>query len=212
MKKFFLLTACLGAIGGASFAQQGSWYIGGNAGFSSTQEKTETSSVTLDGAKYTSWSFSPEVGTFLTNNFQLGVALSLAGDKREANDALKTTDRGSMLGGTVYGRYFFNTGAFRPFIGVNVSALPGSQITSRTGAADLKTKTMNLGANLNAGFALALSPVVTAVGSFGAVGFNQFTSEVDGSNVKHTSTTFGFKDAGTLGQRFNIGIYYTFSR
>lgn len=212
MKKFFLLTACLGAIGGASFAQQGSWYIGGNAGFALTQDKVETSGTTTDGMKYTSWSFSPEVGTFLSDNFQLGVALNIAGDKREANDVLKTTSRGTMVGGTVYGRYFFRGGAFRPFVGVAATVLPGNNIMSRTGAGDVKENTMAYGANLNAGFSLALSPTVMAIGSFGAVGFNQSTSEIDGSNIKHTRTTFGFENAGTLGQRFNVGIYYTFAR
>lgn len=212
MKKVILLAGCLAVMSSVSNAQEGSWYIGGNAGFASTQNKVETSGTTVNGEKYSSWSFSPELGTFLSDNVQLGVAFNIAGDTKEFNDVRSRIDRGTMFGGTLYGRYFFNGGAFRPFVGVSVSALPGNRITSVAGTADLKTNTMDLGANLNAGFALALSPTITAVGSFGAVGFQQKTSEVEGSNVKATSNTIGFQNAGTLGQRFTVGIYYTFSK
>ena len=184
MKKILFAAAIvLGSIGAK--AQQGSWYAGGNVGLSS-------SSVKNSDTKSSSWNFSPEVGTFLTDNVQLGVGLTLLGSKN--GDAYKT----SQTGATVYSRYFFGSNAFRPFVGVNVSALPGKMTNN-----GIERDFTSFGANLNAGFGYALSPKITAVGSFGALGFSSTKS----GDV--TTNTFGL-NAGTLGERFNVGIYYTF--
>ncbi len=184
MKTVFLVTTIiLGSI--AANAQKGSWYAGGNVGLSSSKVKGSD-------AKSSSWNFSPEVGTFLTDNVQLGVGLTLLGSK--TGDTYKS----SQTGATVYSRYFFGSNAFRPFVGLNVSALPG-KVTNNNVERDINT----FGANINAGFGYALSSKVTAVGSFGTLGFSTTkTGDV-------TTNNFGL-NAGTLGERFNVGIYYTF--
>ncbi len=190
----------------ATQAQEGSWYIGGNAGYHVTQQNLGGSK----GPKNTTWSFSPEIGTFLTDNFQLGAAITLAGQEQANYDTDKTVIKSNMTGGSVYARYFFGNGLFRPFVGMNVTVLPGSATYTDVTRSD-KYQTMNYGANINAGFALALSTRVTAVGSFGALGYNNTTTKLEGaSSSKQVTESFGFNDAGTLGQRFNVGIYYTF--
>lgn len=209
MKKVVLLVGCIAAFSISSNAQQGSWYIGGNAGYASSQNKVVTKGISVDGPKTSYWSFSPEVGTFLSNNIQLGVALNVTGKKSNYNNSNNTLN---MFGGTVYGRYFFGGGAFRPFVGINISDLAGIQKTTDANSGYLKSKTMNLGANLNAGFAFALSPAFTAVGSFGALGFHHFSSKADGSDIKYINNTLGVDNLGTLGPRFTVGIYYTFSK
>ena len=115
-----------------------------------------------------------------------------------------------QAGATVYSRYFIGEGNFRPFVGVNAFVLPGNE-KATLGNVTTTTKLMNYGANLNAGFGYGLSPRVTVVGSFGALGFNETISEVKGSNVKVKTSSFGL-DAGSLGNRFNVGVYYTFMR
>lgn len=195
MKKCLLVAGTLLAALTAN-AQKGSWYTGGNVGFSSKNEKYSDG----DSDKSTLWKFSPEVGTFLTDHVQLGLGLSLRGYKDEYVKSLKT-------GGTVYSRYFFGSGSFRPFAGLNVSALPGKRIYSDRNTHEIKVFTF--GSNLNAGFAYALSSKVTTVGSFGTLGFSSETRKLKDSDEKYTETSFGL-DAGTLGNRFTIGIYYTF--
>ena len=184
MKKVFLVAAIiLGSIG--ANAQKGSWYAGGNVGLSSSKVKDSD-------IKASSWNFSPEVGTFLTDNVQLGAGLTLMGAKN--GDLYKS----SQTGATVYSRYFFGSNAFRPFVGLNVSVLPG-KVTSNNIERDMNS----FGANINAGFGYALSPKITAVGSFGTLGFSSTkTGDI-------TTNNFGL-NAGTLGERFNVGIYYTF--
>src|SRR5690606_24645252 len=99
MKKM-LVTACLlGSTG--LFAQKGSFYIGGTAGFSANTTKTGSTLV----SKSQNWSFSPEVGTFLTNKIQLGLGVTTNGSMTENTDIQRTT--AMTYGGTGYGRSFF---------------------------------------------------------------------------------------------------------
>lgn len=205
MKKV-VLTFGAGLLVFMAHAQQGSWYIGGNAGYNVTQQNFNGSR----GPRSTTWSFSPEIGTFVNNNFQLGAAITLAGQKSEHYNTDKTVIKSNMTGGSVYARYFFGNGLFRPFVGMNITFLPGSVTHTDSTTTRDKYQTLNYGANINAGFALALSSRVTAVGSFGALGYNKTTTKSEGSTSKQTSESFGFNEAGTLGQRFNVGIYYTF--
>lgn len=118
----------------------------------------------------------------------------------------------SLYGGTVYTRYFFGEGskAFRPFLGFNVSALPGtSKATTLTNpSVSNSTDLFLFGTNVNAGFGYALSQKVAVVGSLGVLGFTTL-SETAQNGDKTTTNSFGF-DANSLGNRFNIGIYYTF--
>ena len=209
MKKFTLIAAA-SLLTATSFAQKGSWYAGGNVGFNSTTNKVDNNGTETNGAKKTTWSFSPEVGTFLTNHVQLGLGITLTGSKTDARTAIVNESKSIQTGATLYSRYFIGEGNFRPFVGINAFVLPGSE-KNTIGTATTTTRLMNYGANLNAGFGYGLNSRVTVVGSFGALGFDETISEVKGSNVKVKSSSFGL-DANSLGNRFTIGIYYTFMK
>lgn len=203
MKKILLLGLLI--MSSSIFAQKGSWYVGGAVGFSSSA-RSEGGTVY---SKNLSWSFSPEVGTFLTDKIQLGIGLALHGYTNENLGNNRTT--GITHGGTIYGRYFFGDLAFKPFIGLNASILPGSG-ESKNLPSNISTKfnSMYLGTNLNAGFAYALSPRITAVGSFGLVGYS-FKESTFNSASKQPQREVGFDmNLSTLGNRFTVGIYYTF--
>lgn len=186
-----------------AFGQKGSWYVGGTTGFSSGSTKVD--SVTQ---KRMSWAFSPEIGTFLTNNIQLGLGITMNGSKREQINT--STSNQFQGGGTLYGRYFFGENAFRPFVGLNVSTLIGKNTTEFTNPLLPKTETdvFTFNTNLNIGFAYALSPKFTVVGSFGTLGFNSEKSTPKNGTAT-VNNDFGL-DASSLGNRFTIGIYYTF--
>lgn len=206
MRNLFL---ALGAIlfSTAAFAQKGTFYIGGNVGYGSTTEKIGGTTVT----EASNWSFSPEIGTFLTDNVQLGVGLTIMGSNIETS----MSDRNqSVFGGTLYSRYFFGEGskAFRPFVGVNLGLLPGSgkDTFNAPGLPPVETKfnSFEFNTNLNAGFAYALSPKVAVVGSLGVLGFSsEKIKPKDGGNETKTNS-FAF-DLNSLGNRFNIGLYMT---
>jgi hypothetical protein len=213
MKHLFLFTALsLSALG--AHAQKNSVYIGGQAGFNSTSTDVENNGNSISTSKSNNYSFSPEIGTFLTNQVQLGVGFTFSGSRQEMPATINNlayNTRINRYGGTVYSRYFFGEGNFRPFIGLNASVLPGNSTSESVGVAGgtVKANTLDLGANLNAGFGYGLTKRVTLVGSFGTFGFQRTTSKQEGNNIKTTTNNFGL-NANTLGNLFNVGLYFTF--
>lgn len=205
MKKLlFIIGLCMFFL--VTNAQKGSWYVGGNVGYSSSQSKNETGNTETKTGKSNSWSVSPEVGTFLTNQIQLGIAFTFTGSRSESQTPNNLVNTSNNYGATVYSRYFFGKEAFKPFVGLNISYLPG-KTKSTGGAFTSENKTISFGSNLNAGFGYALSKKVTALGSFGFLGFESQTSKPS-SDTKFTTNSFGF-NANSLGNRFTIGFYYT---
>ena len=211
MKHFFTAALLLSAL--AAQAQQGSLYIGGQAGFNTSNTEVSSNGTSTTTRRAENFSFSPEIGTFLSNQLQLGVGFTLSHSyvetARFATSA--AVERTNRYGGTVYSRYFFGEGNFRPFLGLNASVLPGNRTDESGGVPNTTTKfnTLDLGANLNAGFAYGLNTRWTVVGSFGTFGFQRSTSKQDGSDLKTTTTDFGL-NVNTLGNLFTVGVYYTF--
>ena len=214
MKQFFLMAA-LGLCASVAQAQKGSFYIGGQAGFNSTTTTVDGNGSSTTTSKLNNYSFSPEVGTFLSKNVQLGIGTTFSGSKQETpavsiGTYSSTTNR---FGGTIYSRFFFGSGNFRPFLGLNATVLPGnSSVDSRNANATTTTTkytTFDVGANLNAGFGYGLTKRLTVVGSFGTFGFQNSTSKQENSSNKTTTTDFGL-NVNTLGNLFTVGVYYTF--
>ena len=213
MKQFLLSIALLSGTLAAQ-AQKGSFYIGGQAGFNSTNTTTENGGITTTTSKSNNYSFSPEIGTFLSNQVQLGVGFTFSGSRQETpaiGGIPAYNTRINRYGGTIYSRYFFGEGVFRPFIGLNASVLPGNSTSEYAGAAGTTTRanTLDIGANLNAGFGYGLTKRVTLVGSFGTFGFQRSTSKRQDNDSKTTTNNFGL-NANTLGNLFNVGLYFTF--
>lgn len=105
MKKIFLPVAALFAVG-ATFAQEsgtasegfkkGDAFITGSVGFNSRKDDT---------SKGNSFTFSPTVGYFVSDNIAIGAALTYMGQKLEydASPEVKTASYGAGL----FGRYYF---------------------------------------------------------------------------------------------------------
>lgn len=199
---------CLAAIlcGSSVFAQteKGSWYLGGNLGISTHSEKQGSGTD-----KTTSWSFSPEVGVFVANNIQVGLGIISNGSIINYSNGSRYNDL--MLGGLVYGRYFFGELSFKPFVGVNFGYSAGqSKITQSPSGSTTKSNVGIINANINAGFAYYVTPRMGIFGSVGVLGFSSSTSRISGFSDE-TTTDFGF-NVNTLGNRFTLGIYYTFKQ
>ena len=72
MKKL-LVSAVILLMGTVAYAQKGSVYIGGEVGF-------ETIDGGEDGEDGSAWVFGPEIGTWLSDQNQLGIVLRFQGD------------------------------------------------------------------------------------------------------------------------------------
>jgi hypothetical protein len=200
MKKALILITMI-AIPSLAMCQQGSWYIGGLAGFSTS--KSEDAGGGAEAVN-TSWAFSPEFGTFLQDDIQLGIALGIVGskDKFDGDDVSKS----SQINPTIYGRKFFSvTDNFSLFTGLYLRLI--SEKTTDYGPTT-ETKTSGFGARVGVGVAYALSPRFTAVGQYGLLGFQSTKDKLDGEETtKDSSFDFGVNTTG--GSVFNIGLYYT---
>jgi hypothetical protein len=203
MKKVIILI-CLVTWSTLAIAQQGSWYIGGLVGFGVSSNEAAGSNVKT---KTTSWALSPEIGTFLKDDIQLGAVLGFGGSKDDVdgNDVEKT----STISPTIYGRKFFSiTENFSTFAGIYLNLI--SEKETDYGPTE-ETKASGFGARLGVGVAYALSPKFTAVGQYGLLGFSSVKNKVDGTEVS-TDTDFGFGVNTVGGSVFNVGLYYTFKQ
>lgn len=203
MKKITFIAALL--LGASVYGQKGSWYLGGSAGVSMGDSRNGGLSQ-----KRSAWNVSPEVGTFLTNNIQLGLGVGYGSSSISVKDQYQTKMEG--FGGNIHSRYLFGENTFRPFLGIGVSYSNGSSITGTymgpydgyipiNGAS--KQQTFN--ASLTAGFFYNLSPRFSLYGSINVLGYNHMKV---GDQVYRD---LGF-NASTIGNRFSVGIYYTFKK
>jgi hypothetical protein len=192
-------------------AQQGSWYIGGVANYTSEASKSPSGFTTT----VSSWAFGPEVGTFLNDDFQLGLYLGLGGssEKDDNRDIASTSE----FSPTLYGRKFFKiTDNFSAFGGLYLSYLSGTSKTYNTGGGTNELEGSGFGFRLGLGVAYALSPRFTAVGQYGLLGYQNVSFKQDGNDVGSTAqfdvgvNTIGYGTSGQSGGIFNIGLYYTF--
>ena len=196
MKKIILASILF--LGANAFGQtKGSWYLGGSAGFS--MGTTTQGPTTI---KRSAWLASPEIGTFLTDHIQLGLGITSSGS--HSDFMTSGSLRSLQFGGSVYSRYLFGDGAFRPFLGVGVSYLGGqSRASSGNNSSDIST----LNASFSAGFAYYVTPRIGIFGSIGVLGYTNSRTTMPGVPDLITND-FGF-NASTLGNRFTIGMYYT---
>lgn len=210
MKKILLIIAMTSSI--TLMAQQGSWYVGGVVGYSSSTAKSST------GFKNTSssWAFAPEGGTFLKDDIQLGLALGISGSSLKNDNGKISTS--SNISPTLYSRKFFKiTDNFSTFTGLYLNFSSGK--TTNYTPASVESTDSGIGLRLGVGIAYALSPRFTAVGQYGLMGYQSVSSKVAGNDAgSNSSFNFGVNTVGssTLSQGngsgavFNIGIYYTF--
>ena len=122
-KSIFVLLFLLSAAT-ATYAQKGSWYIGGQLGFNS---KTESNTGFSD-VKTTTWSVAPEIGTFLQKDLQLGFAVNLGG-------ANSTNTSETTFSPVLYLRKFYPVGdKFSLFTGIVGNFTAGNTKTNTKAA------------------------------------------------------------------------------
>ena len=192
MKKLFTLLS-IALIGTSTYAQEGNMYIGRIAGFTLEKEVDPSG----DETKYTSWSFSPEVGTWLTDDLQLGLALNFSRKDWGSVSDLSI----DVLSPGIYLRKWKSIGEkFSVFGGGNVA-----YTSTKIERSDVTTKEVGFNAFIDIGAGFELSERWSVLGRYATIGYSfQKNKDTDAKVTK-----FGL-DVNTLGNPFNIGIYYTF--
>ena len=219
MKKQVIIAALL-FTAASSFAQiaAGTKYVGGILNFNTTTESSTLGSTTTKSPSSSSFTGSPEFGYFVADNLAVGVSLDLTSRtttnyKADGSENAKTVSGGT--GVTLYGRKFFNINEnLSLFGGLNVGYTGG---VTKTTAASTTTENSNFstfGASVDAGVAFNLSPKVTIVGKWAALGFNSTTTTQPNfggtsNNLVNKEESFGL-GINTLGNPFGVGIYFAF--
>lgn len=215
MKKIFTTIAVLASL--STFAQSGSWYVGGALGYMGKTTKNTPVAGPTSESKNNSWVVSPEFGTFLSDNWQLGLALGINGQKQIQTNKNETT--ASTVSPTLYIRRFAKVsdnlsvfaGLYGNFSGGSVKYKDG------TTGVETKDKVSGFGMRLGIGVAYALSDRFTAVGQYGLFGFSSTTTKYEaGGKSVDTGFDFGVNTVGSSNliegngaSVFNIGLYYT---
>jgi outer membrane protein len=218
MKKLFTTIAVLTSL--TTFAQSGSWYVGGALGYMGKTTKTTPVSGTTTESKNSTWVVSPEIGTFLSDNWQLGLALGLNGEKQIQTNKNETTS--STVSPTLYIRRFAKVSDnLSVFAGLYGNFTSGSiKYKDGTTGSETKDKVSGFGMRLGIGVAYALSERFTAVGQYGLFGFSSTTTKDEpGNKTVDTGFDFGVNTVGSQSliegngaSVFNIGLYYTFKQ
>jgi hypothetical protein len=215
MKKVLVLISMI-ALSSAVIAQKGSWYMGGVAGYGSTTKKDANDKKNVT----TNWAFGPEVGTFLKDDIQLGIALGLDGStsKYDGTEYAKS----SGFNPTLYIRKFYKiTDSFSTFAGLYLNYISGTETDTDEQGDKVESKNTGFGASIGIGVAYALSPRFTAVGQYGLMGYKSVNNKVAGNDTGTDSgfdigvNTVGgssFAQGNGSGSVFNVGIYYTFHK
>ncbi len=213
MKKIKLLAVAL-LIGAGVSAQQGQWYVGGVLGFSSQGNDQNDD-------KYSTWNAAPEVGYWLKNDIQVGIALGAMGNTTttysedpflgEIETEVKVNDFSPRL----YGRKYWSVGdRLMTYAGLNFDIITGKSTTTvdpeNGESAEQEMKRSGFGAEVDFGVSFALSESFSIMGRIAALSYTLETTEMTDVDDSAVSTnTFGLL-GDTYSAPFNIGLYYTF--
>jgi len=201
-----------------AMGQEGSWYIGGLAGYGSSTNKDNNDNKTVAS----NWAFGPEFGTFLTDRFQLGFIVGLSGSARDVGD--EKDYRNTSFSPTIYVRHFYPiTDNFSAFGGVYLGYISGTMKNydyPDGNEQEVKHSQSGFSGRVGIGVTYALSPRFTAVGQYGLFGFSSVANKNNDGEKTSTDTGFDFgvntvggnmlSQGNGSGAVFNIGIYYTF--
>ncbi|CAM4449819.1 outer membrane beta-barrel protein [Flavobacterium terrigena] len=178
---------------GVGFSK-GNVFVSGAVGFGS--------SSTAD-VKETSFTFSPKVGFFVTENIAVGVKLGLESTKND--DGVDTIEKTNDFSAGVFGRYYFTPSSqFSVFAQLGVDMTSSKTTTDITGFPSMEGKSNGFGVAFAPGVNYFLSDNFAIEATWGMLGYN--TSKPDVAGAESTDN-FGLRlDMNSI----NFGLLYKF--
>lgn len=189
MKKLLLFILIVVSTSGVVFAQKGSWYIGG--GFSSTVSEDLFTSSRV-------WRILPDVGTWLSDDFQFGIVLSYT---NSANLFPSLVEPRKWITPHLYVRKWKPiSDKFSLYAGANAGLLLNIDSANRSH--------FGFEVFVDLGMAYSFTDRWTMVGRVGSLGYQETD---DGNRIDQPKTVF-FDINLSPGSMFNLGLYYTFTK
>lgn len=209
MKRIFTLAVMLLSVGAFAQTEQGSKYLGGSIGFSSTGGETDNGTTTTDNPTRSNFNVSPTFGYFVADDLAVGVMFNYSGTKvnDDVNDTKSTNNTfGLSLFGKKYKSIVEN---FYVFGQVNVGFASGKSETENNGTTVEGPKRSSIFLGVAPGVEYFFSPKVSMSCSVGALSFasNSEKQDFGGTEVKDKESTF---DLNLNLASVNFGFYYFF--
>lgn len=213
MKKNLLLLAIVVSCFTMAQAQVGpGLFLGGGLGIGTSSSEVTLGSTTVDGPKGTTFTISPAIGYFLTENVAVGVRVGYGSSKVTfANDDEEST---SALGVELFGRYASTIGGgdFAWFLEANAGygSITSESVSGNTTVEGDPETTLSFG--IAPGLMYFPSPKFGFEASLGNLFslVNSTLEDATDDNNKFVSNELSFLDFNTMG--LNFGFHYYFNR
>lgn len=213
MKKNLLLLAIVVSCFTMAQAQVGpGLFVGGGLGIGTSSSEVTLGSTTVDGPKGTTFTISPAIGYFLTENVAVGVRVGYGSSKVTfANDDEEST---SALGVELFGRYASTIGGgdFAWFLEANAGygSLTSESVSGNTTVEGDPETILSFG--IAPGLMYFPSPKFGFEASLGNLFslVNSTLEDATDDNNKFVSNELSFLDFNTMG--LNFGFHYYFNR
>lgn len=195
MKKLILLSGLF--LVTSAYSQEHKWFVGGGANANISSNNNSPGVVWQ-----AQWTLTPEIGTYITPNIQVGGNLDLGENVTRSGG---TSSRVPRLGAGIFGRYLFGETNFHPFVGIKTGyTLNGPSWSQLSQGTSYNYALINGGVlyNINSRFTCFAS-----VAAFGYTGSRIYSN----TGADYVSRSLGF-NLNSVGDRFAIGLYYNFGK
>jgi outer membrane protein len=215
MKKLSLMMvmAILFAANVMAQTTKGTWYVGGGLGFSSSNEKTKSGSISADGDKTSSFNIKPGVGFFISDKISLGIDVGFTTStlKSPNNDKSKS----SIFSINPYARYYMMLNDNFGFTGtLGIGYASGTSKIEGGGISVDGPKSTQFSFGVTPGLVYFPTNKIGLEANFGFVGYtsDKFTS-TSNTGVKTEQTTNQFAlGANSINPQFSLGFRYYFTK
>lgn len=208
MKKLILAILAVGSVASVQAQKPGSVLLYGNVGVHTDREVFDSGLPGSADQAYrtTSWDFAPGVGYQFNKHFTAGLHLGISTTKSTNDDmgnVIKETRGRDLSVGLFFRHTQVLNKTFFLFNQANISYLNGNEVEQARGSGLENVDVYNgFGINWFPAVGINFTRCMALNFSFGGIGYNQRTWDLDNTPATVTNSGFAF----TFGRQFNVGI------
>lgn len=183
-------------------------FVGGSFGIGGRSTSTTSNGTTVKGDSYFNFSFNPQAGVFITDDFIVGAKLGFGINRHSDRQPTATIERASSFGVAAFADYIF--ARFGKFSVMAEASVPFIFSWHSTETGGTKTKQPNVfvtGIGIRPHLLFGLNDHITLLTSlnFLSANFNLQTSTIDGDGAKVRKTDPSFNLGVNADNILNIG-------
>lgn len=189
-------------------------FVGGSIGFSASGGNHDNGTTTTDKPSTFNTNFSPKIGTFLSENVAIGLAIGYTSTRTKTPGSTEVIDKSSTFGLSPFLRYYpMRWNKFSAFGQLNAGYSFSSSTHEVGGSSTDGPTTTNLYFNVVPGIAYDLSEKFSLETTINILSFGYYHTLVKSGSTKDRTNNFGFglglDNIVTVGS-ISIGAIYKF--